>query len=42
MLLKKHCVAALSDAIAEVGTTVFGRVKENVNMGGEAFSSDEW
>ena len=35
VLLKKHCVAELSDVIAEVGTTVLGRVKANVSMGVE-------
>ena len=43
VLLKKHCVAALSDAMADVGTTVFGRVKLNVSMGGKVLpSEDEW
>lgn len=39
MLLRKHCVAALSDVRADVGTTVLGRAKANVSRGDVALVS---
>jgi hypothetical protein len=39
VLLKKHCVTALLDVRAEVGTTVFESGNENVSRGDVAFVS---